>query len=236
MPQGPALCPAVVVMAKAPGMTVVKSRLHDSLTADRATELYRCFLLDRLDAIAALADIDGAVAFTPVEAEALMKAMTPAGLRLMPQRGADLGERLSNVLTELLAYGHAGAIAVDSDSPTLPMAYVSAAAEVLTLARHDVVLGPSEDGGYYLIGLRSPHPELFQGIAWSTRSVLPTTLAKARALALEVYLLPTWFDVDTETDLARLYSEMQKQGGSPPRTSAFLRELYRSCVPREELR
>jgi uncharacterized protein len=223
------LPPAVAVMAKAPGMSVVKSRLHGWLTPARATELYRCFLLDRLDAIASLRDIDGVVAFTPAEAETLMRAVSPAPLRLVAQRGADLGERLGNLLTELLDRGHAGAIAVDSDSPTLPMAYVSEAAQVLRHRTHDVVLGPCEDGGYYLIGLRSPRPELFQGIAWSTDVVLSTTLAKARALDLDVYLLPTWFDVDTEADLARLHAELRPGDPGLPRTSAFVRQLYHSA-------
>src|SRR6266545_2296219 len=162
------LPPAVAVMAKAPGMAVVKSRLHESLGEERATELYRCFLLDRLDAIAALRDIAGVVAFTPLEGEPHMRALAPPGLRLVPQRGADLGERLSNILSGLLDGGHAGAMAVDSDSPTLPLDYVSEAARLLAGGKHDVVLGPCEDGGYYLIGLRSPQPRLFEGIPWST--------------------------------------------------------------------
>jgi uncharacterized protein len=92
-------------------------------------------------------DITGAVAFTPHEAEAVMRALAPPTLRLVPQRGADLGERLSNILTDLLNSDHAGAIAVDSDSPTLPMAYLAEAATVLSGATYDVVLGPCEVAG-----------------------------------------------------------------------------------------
>ena len=118
------LKPAVAVMAKVPGATPVKSRLHPSLTAEQATELYRCFLLDRLDALAGLAEIAPVVAFTPPSARARMAELAPRGFRLIPQRGADLGARLSNLLTRLLGDGHPGAIAIDSDSPTLPMDYV----------------------------------------------------------------------------------------------------------------
>jgi hypothetical protein len=220
------LPPAVAVMAKVPGMAVVKTRLHESLGAERATELYRCFLLDRLDALATLRDITGVVAFTPPEAEALMRALAPPSLRLVPQRGADLGERLSNILTDLLDLGHIAALAVDSDSPTLPMAYVAEAAQLLSGAKCDVVLGPCEDGGYYLVGLRCPQPALFEGIPWSTDAVFAMTLDKARAGGLSVHVLPQWFDVDTEADLRRLHADMTAGTHGPPRTYAFVRQLY----------
>ena len=220
------LPPAVAVMAKVPGMAVVKTRLHESLGAERATELYRCFLLDRLDALATLRDITGVVAFTPPEAEALMRALAPPSLQLVPQRGADLGERLSNILIDLLDLGHIAALAVDSDSPTLPMAYVAEAAQLLSGAKCDVVLGPCEDGGYYLVGLRCPQPGLFEGIPWSTDAVFATTLDKARASGLSVHVLPQWFDVDTEADLRRLHADMTAGTHGPPRTYAFVRELY----------
>ena len=226
----PNLPPAVAVMAKVPGVAVVKTRLHESLGAERATELYRCFLLDRLDALATLRDITGVVAFTPPEAEALMRELAPPALRLAPQRGADLGERLTNILTELLDRGHAGAIAVDSDSPTLPMAHVAEAASVLSGAKCDVVLGPCEDGGYYLVGLRFPQAELFEGIPWSTDAVFALTLDKARARGLSVHILPRWFDVDTEADLRRLYADMPASTHDPQRTYAFIRQLYEPAI------
>jgi len=220
------LPPAVAVMTKVPGMAVVKSRLHESLGEAQATELYRCFLLDRLDALAALPAITGVVAFTPPEAEAFMRALAPPTLRLVPQRGVDLGERLSNILADLLDRGHAGAIAVDSDSPTLPMAYVAEAATALSDAKCDVVLGPCEDGGYYLVGLRSPQPALFEGIPWSTDAVFAMTRARAGDRGLSVHVLPQWFDVDTEADLRRLHADMTAGARSPQRTCAFVRQLY----------
>ena len=231
------LPPAVAVMTKVPGLTVVKSRLHEALGEERATELYRCFLLDRLDAVATMRDITGAVAFTPPEAEAVMRALAPPTLRLVPQRGADLGERLSNILTDLLNSGHAGPIAVDSDSPTLPMAYLAEAATVLSGATSDVVLGPCEDGGYYLVGLRCPQPALFEGIPWSTDAVFTMTLDKARARGLSVHVLPHWFDVDTEADLRRLHADMTAGSHNPPRTYALVRQLYEPMIaaPRASL-
>jgi uncharacterized protein len=219
--------PAVAVMAKVPGVTAVKSRLHPALTAEQATELYRCFLLDRLDALAGLAQIAPVVAFTPAEARARMAALVPPGFCLMPQRGMDLGERLSNLLTGLLMAGHPGASAIDSDSPTLPMDYVVEGARVLEQDAADLVLGPCDDGGYYFVGLRAPRPALFEGIPWSTAEVLPLTLAKARCIGLRLHLLPQWFDVDTEPDLRRLHEQMVAAGAGPPRTIAFVRTLYR---------
>jgi uncharacterized protein len=217
--------PAVAVMAKAPGLGPVKSRLHAALTPERATELYRCFLLDRLDALAGLPGVEPVVAFTPAEGREVLAALVPPGFRLIAQRGRDLGERLSNVLTGLLDEGHRGAIAVDSDSPTLPMSCVREAADRLE-AGADLVLGPCEDGGYYLIGLRAPQRELFEGIPWSTERVLGLTLERARDHKLHTHLLPAWFDIDTEPDLRRLHAEMMARGGGPRRTFAFVRDLY----------
>lgn len=220
-----ARAPAVAVMAKVPGATPVKSRLHPALTPDRATELYRCFLLDRLDAIATVPGIEPVVAFTPAASADALQALVPAGFRCLPQRGPDLGARLDRILATLIADGHRGAIAIDSDSPTLPMDYVAEAARVLWSGSADVVVGPCDDGGYYLIGVGAPRPELFERMPWSTSDVLPLTLQRAKDLGLRLHLLRSWFDVDTEADLRRLHAQMASDGG-PPRTLAFVRELF----------
>lgn len=214
-------------MAKVPGATTVKSRLHPSITPERATELYRCFLLDRLDALAALAGIAPVIAFTPGDARSALEALAPPGFALVPQRGADLGQRLANLLGDLIGRGHPAAIAIDSDSPTLPMAYVLEAALTLETKAADVVLGPCDDGGYYLIGVRAPQPLLFEGIPWSTERVTRVTLERARGLGLSVHLLPAWFDVDTEADLRRLHAELAAGHDGPARTRAFVSKIYR---------
>ena len=217
--------PAVAVMAKVPGATAVKSRLHPVLGASLATRLYDCFLRDRLDALATVAGIDRVVAFTPPEAREAMARLTPPGFALVAQRGMDLGARLHGLLAELLASGHPGAIAIDSDSPTLPMHYVAEAARVLATGAAEVVIGPCDDGGYYLIGVRSPHPNLFEGIPWSTDRVLPLTLERARQHGLRTHVLAAWFDVDTETDLARLEATLATQVAGPRRTMKLIREI-----------
>ena len=221
--------PAIAVMAKVPNAEAVKSRLYPALGSRLATQLYEALLLDRLDALKALGGVERLVAFTPPEARSEMARLAPLGFTLVAQRGRDLGERLDALLTELISRGHPGAIAVDSDSPTLPMAYVSDAARVLAKGMADAVLGPCDDGGYYLIGLRAPHPELFEAIPWSTEQVLSLTLERARRAGLRTHLLPPWFDVDTEADLRRLHEEMERSGTGPSRTFGLVREIFHSA-------
>ena len=235
--------PAVAVMAKVPGATAVKSRLHPLLGASLATRLYDCFLRDRLDALATVSGVDRVVAFTPPEARDRMAQVAPPGFTLVPQRGMDLGARLHALLADLLDAGYPGAIAIDSDSPTLPMRYVAEAAQALTTRDAEVVVGPCDDGGYYLIGLRRPHGELFEGIPWSTDRVLPLTLERARHHGLRTRVLPAWFDIDTETDLVRLESALAAQSMGPRRTMALIREMtdrgvlasLRASAPSEKL-
>ena len=212
-------------MARVPGVEPVKSRLHAALTEACATELYRCFLLDRLDGLAALPGVTPIVAFTPASARAQMAALAPPHVRLMAQEGVDLTARLTRLFERLLGEGHAAALAMDSDSPTLPMGYVDDGARMLARHEADVVIGPSDDGGYYLIGLRRPEPALFERMPWSTPEVSAITVARARTLGLRVRLLPPWFDVDTAADLARLREALAAGATSPTRTGAFLRTL-----------
>jgi rSAM/selenodomain-associated transferase 1 len=214
---------AVAVMAKAPGFAPVKSRLQPPLTADEARALATAFLLDRLDGVAALSDADAVLAFSPAEAATALRTLTPPGVRLLAQRGGGLGDRLTHLFDDLLAE-HAGALALDADSPTLSMAWVADGLATLGAGEADVVLGPSEDGGYWSIGLRAPCPELFADVPWSTELVLATTCARAKALGLSVRLLPRWFDVDTEADLRRLCDEIAVSGG-PWRTAALVPAL-----------
>jgi len=211
-------------MARVPGEGPVKTRLHGALDPVQATELYRCFLLDRLDALAAVPDVACVVAFTPPAAAAAMASLAPPGYRLLAQEGDTLEVRLTRLFGRLLEDGHAGAIAIDSDSPTLPMGYVGEAVGTLARREADVVIGPSDDGGYYLIGVRAPQPRLFDGVPWSSPDTRRATLERARTLGLSVHLLPPWFDVDTADDLARLRAELAGST-APPRTAQFVRTL-----------
>src|SRR5437016_1403786 len=152
------------------------------------------------------------LAFAPPAAAAALRTLAPAPIRLLAQRGDDLGARLTHVFDDLLAE-HAAVLALDTDSPTLPIAWVADGLAMLAADEADVVLGPSDDGGYWSVGLRAPCPALFEDVPWSTDRVLSTTLARAAALGLRVRLLPQWFDVDAEADLRRLCDEIAQHRG-----------------------
>lgn len=215
---------AVAIMAKAPRAGEVKTRLCPPLSTGDAAQLYRCFLLDKIEQVKALPGIRPAIAYAPAEGKAFFQALAP-GLVLVPQQGHDLGARLASSFAQLFATGCAGVLAVDSDTPTLPTAYLEQAVSLLATPEVDVVLGPSEDGGYYLIGLRQLHREIFEEMPWSTPRVLPETTRRAEAKGLRLALLPPWFDVDVAEDLQRLQGSLVETNGNVARhTRRFFQE------------
>jgi glycosyltransferase A (GT-A) superfamily protein (DUF2064 family) len=163
------------------------------------------------------------VHYAPDGAAGYFEQLAPDfGLR--PQVGESLGPRLDQVLTCCLAEGFERAVIMDSDSPNLPAAYVTQAFTALEAA--DVVLGPCEDGGYYLIGLKRPQPRLLREVQMSTPDVLRDTLALAEETGLRVTLLPGWYDVDTAQELERLRADLARQAdGSAACTRAYLGQL-----------
>src|SRR5262249_11542972 len=136
-------------------------------------------------------------------------------MRRLAQRGDDLGARMANLVTDLLAAGHAAALVTGSDLPTLPARRFTEAAPVLTGGPADVGVGPTEDGGYYLIGLARPAPALFADMRWSAPDVLAVTCERAQRLGLRVHRLPPWYDVDTAADLVRLRDDLASVAGLP---------------------
>ena len=210
---------AVAVMAKAPSAGTVKTRLCPPLSPAEAAELADAFLRDAWTGVQALAGVVPAVVYAPDEARAFFETLAP-GSPLFPQRGADLGARMAHAFDDLLALDVAGAIVIGSDAPTLPRAILTEA--IAEVAAADLVLGPSDDGGYYLIGLRAPRPELFADIAWSTDTVFDATLGRARLAGLRTAVLPAWFDVDTPGDLDRLASSLAEPGARAPHTRRVL--------------
>jgi uncharacterized protein len=219
---------AVAIMAKAPRAGAVKTRLCPPLLAAEAAALYRCFLLDKIAAVQALSGVRPMVAYTPDEAQAEFAVLAP-DFALVPQRGPDLGARLHTTLASLLAAGHPGAIAVDSDTPTLPREFLQQAVDCLTGPGPDVVLGPTEDGGYYLIGVRAANRALFDDMPWSTAAVLEITLRRAAAAGLQTVCTPAWFDVDTPDDLRRLRTVLDggRSAAEAGETARFLASLRR---------
>src|SRR5262245_21993360 len=198
---------AVAIMAKAPLAGQVKTRLCPPLSPDEAAGLYRCFLLDKIEQVRALAQATPVVAYAPPDHGATFSALAP-DLSLLPQQGPDLGVRLDGVLRRLLESGHGGAVAIDSDTPTLPVTLLQRAVDAFANPAIDGVVGPTEDGGYYLIGVREPRPELFVEMPWSTPDVLAETKQRASRRGLRLILLPPWYDVDTPDDLDRLRREL----------------------------
>ena len=210
------LC-ALAVMAKAPRPGKVKTRLQPPLTAAEAAALNVSFLRDTTENIAGVANAGGAaglISYTPVGDEAAFAGLLPAGFALLPQRGDGFGERLLFAAQDALACGFGAVCLIDSDSPTLPGTALREAVDALQRPGDRVVLGPSADGGYYLIGLKAAHPEPFQRITWSTPSVYAETVREVRAAGLELIELPTWYDVDEAITLTVLEDELL--GGRRP--------------------
>src|SRR5215207_6756464 len=188
--------PAVVVMVKAPRAGFVKTRLTPPLSAGEAAALAACFAQDAVRG-AVLSACEVVIAYTPADGRATLEALLPGGLRWLEQRGRDLGERLEHAAAQSFARGAGPLVFVGTDSPTLPPSFITRAVSSLDAGEADIALGPTEDGGYYLVGLRRPAPGLFRDIAWSTPHAYAHTARNAARLNLRLLELPAWYDVDT---------------------------------------
>jgi uncharacterized protein len=232
----PAGLTALAVMTKAPQAGRVKTRLTPPLLPDEAAALNNCFLRDTAAAISqatASGRAQGVGVYTPAGCEASYSRILPDEFILVLQRGDGFGERLLAATDDLLQLGFKSVCLIDSDSPTVPCDVFAQAVDFLAGPADSVVLGPSDDGGYYLIGLKKTHRELFEQIEWSTERVLEQTIAAAHAIDLPVHLLPAWYDVDDRATLSRLCQELFGSNGSAsggfaaPATRGFLSELIR---------
>jgi uncharacterized protein len=230
---------ALTVMAKAPRPGKVKTRLSPPLTSEQASDLNACFLRDTvasLHAATLTAHAEWVISYTPIGEEAAFRGILHEGALLIPQRGDGFGERLLATAQDLLACGFAAVCLIDSDSPTVPTAEFVRATESLLAQGQRAVLGPSEDGGYYLIGLQQPHAHLFEDIAWSTSVVTKQTLQRAAEIHLPVELLREWYDVDDANSLTRLHAEFfdphshLPRGYPAPETRAYIAE-FRNTLP-----
>jgi rSAM/selenodomain-associated transferase 1 len=199
---------AIVVMTKAPKPGEAKTRLCPPLTFEQAAELYSCFLRDRIRQAKTVPGAEVVVAF-PESVTAEQRSRYSDGCEMIFQRGNDLGEREVSCASRAFELGYRQVLIVGSDSPTLPTDYFGMALDALRDGTN-IVIGPSEDGGYYLIGLSAPYPEVFAGIPWSTGDVARVTLERARRAGLTVGLLPQWYDVDTGAELIKLQKELKE--------------------------
>ena len=196
----------LVIVAKEPVPGKVKTRLFPKFSPAVAADLYRCFLHDRIQEVSTLNGVYRAIAYTPENARETFMTLALDGFELFAQQGKHLGERLNNIFLEKLSQGYKAVSIVDSYSPDLPKSLIEESFELLLSKRADIVFGPCYDGGYYLVGMRKLHPELFRDIPWSTENVLSATLEKARKMGLNVKLLSTWNDLDTFEDLIEFYN------------------------------
>ena len=220
---------AFTVMAKAPAPGRVKTRLSPPLTPAEAAGLNAAFLRDTMANLSAAAQGSAAacvVSYTPVGDEELFAGILPEETLLVPQRGDGFGERLLFTVEDLLRCGFGSVCLIDSDSPTVPTGEFARAARALA-EDECAVLGRSDDGGYYLLGVRAAHARLFEDIRWSTEVVGEQTAERARELGLRVVELARWYDVDDAGSLTRLRAEMAEDGpGYPaPHTRRFLQQL-----------
>src|SRR6266404_5784171 len=226
---------ALAIMTKAPQAGQVKTRLVPPLKPDEAAELNRFFLRDTITTIANSAtpkDACGIAVYTPIGSESAYTDILPDNFRLLPQRGDGFGERLYFAALDLFKCGFESVCLIDSDSPTVPPEDFAQAVRLLQRPGDRVVLGPSDDGGYYLIGLKKPHKELFERIDWSTERVLAQTRQRAREIGLEVKLLPVGYDVDDSTTLRQLCDELLSEN-SPADTAPETRKFLKEIIERE---
>jgi rSAM/selenodomain-associated transferase 1 len=186
------------------------------LRPDECAGISACFIQDLAATIAGVAcngRAAGYAVYTPAGTESELRALLPDAFGLVLQGDGDLGARLVRGISDLIAAGHAGAILINSDSPTLPRAILEAAVEAV-LRGDNAVLSPAFDGGYTLIGLSKPHAHLFADIPWSTERVYELTLQRAREIGLRVIALDRWYDVDDGASYAMLEHELN--GIRPP--------------------
>lgn len=219
----------LVVMANAPRPGKVKTRLTQSLPVEAVTELYRCLLDDTMELARSLDTSSGtlsgsaevAIMCPALDVEEL-RQLTRGAVAVVAQKGEGLAAGLTSVFAQFVATGREGVVAFNSDSPHLPASVLASAFE--TLSAHDLVVGPTEDGGYYLVGAKVAHPALFDSDGMGTKSALEALLARARELRLSVGFTEPFYDIDVEGDLTRLASELQFAPDRAPRTAAWLKE------------
>lgn len=210
----------IAIMARAPSAEG-KTRLIRDLGTQDGAGLRLALLRDTLESVSAL-ETEKAVLYTPPDCEAEIRALTPFPAVFLPQRGSTLGERMRDGARDLLASGFDAVMLIGSDLPTLPPGHVGAALDILTQRPGLLVLGPAEDGGYYLIGLTQSRPELFERIPWGTPLVLQRTREAAGALGIPVETLPRWYDVDSPSDLQRMWRDSERLDGAARHTRAWL--------------
>jgi len=236
----------IAFMAKASAPGRAKTRLVPPLTFDEAADLNTAFLQDVAENLVAAdeqvraaqsAAIVGYAAYGPPGSTDFFRHILPASIGLIEAWLPNFGDCLFHTIGEILSRGHQSAVVLNSDSPTLPTEFLVETAEVLARPGDRAVLGPSTDGGYYLLGLKRAHARMFEDITWSTERVAEQTLARAREIGLDMHRLPAWYDIDDVGGLKRLDAELRgadmetrRQVSQRPRFAAHTAKLMRQLT------
>lgn len=219
----------LVIMAKAPRPGKVKTRLTQSLPVDAVTDLYRCLLHDTLALAVSVCTVEVAIMCPALDVAELTHLTRGHGVMgVVAQQGEGLAAGLTSVFAHFAKPGRSGIVAFNSDSPHLRASVLESAFEALT--SHDVVVGPTHDGGYYLVGAKAAHPTLFDGDGMGTKSALDALLARARGSHLSVAYTDPFYDIDVDDDLTRLAGELRHAPERAPRTAAWLKQWDQSLA------
>ena len=228
----------LAIMAKAPRAGFSKTRLIPALGPEGAAQVAAAMLTDTIALCRRVAESRPSttveICFAPDDGEDEMRAIAPDNRSFRPQRGTSLGQRLTAAIDELFAAGADAVVIIGADSPTLAAPVIAEAFDRLERGA-DVVIGPTRDGGYYLIGLRNPTTALFVAVPWSTSRVLAATLERAAAKGLSVELLPRWYDIDEPVDLEHFTSLDASGCDSAPATRSALARLRREPTDHNEI-
>jgi rSAM/selenodomain-associated transferase 1 len=217
----------LVIMAKAPRPGMVKTRLTESLPSSAVTALYRCLLEDTLALARSLMSVEVAV-MCPESDQEELALLFGNTVQVVAQKGEGLAAGLTSVFRHFAAAGRRHVIAFNSDSPHLAPSVLNSAFEIL--ATHDVVVGPTHDGGYYLVGAKSAYPSLFEGDGMGTRSALDRLLARTKVLELSTGFTEPFYDIDIANDLILLARELQLAPAKAPRTAGWFNEWQQAVA------
>jgi len=188
---------ALILFARDPVLGKVKTRLSPFLEDESILKLYTCFLKDSLDTIRQVENTDRFVGVAPSNESGFFSGMLSPDTQLFVQEGEQLGDKMRQAIQDRFAEGYKRVVIIGSDSPSLPVSYIDRA----FYSDKDLFLGPSTDGGYYLLGMQEKMTEVFEGVTWGTKSVLRETFQRLIQKGVKLELLPVWYDVDSPEDL-----------------------------------
>jgi uncharacterized protein len=216
---------AVILFARDPVLGQVKTRLSSSFDDETILRLYTCFVEDSLEKIQLVDNADCFVGISPSNLSGFFNGIEGSDTKLFNQQGKDLGDKMRQAFVDRFADGYKKVVIIGSDSPSLPVSYI----EQALASDKDLMLGPSTDGGYYLIAMTGKVSEVFDGVAWGTDHVLDETLSCVKKAGVSLELLPVWYDVDFPKDLKFLKTHLGLitqsglyEGG---KTKKFLNEI-----------